>query len=142
MSMKNFSKHVIAVANEHSSGITNLELQKVMYFAIGDYIAEKGIDPLVKSIYNEPFEAWPYGPVVRSVYFEHKLNGNRKIRKEATMLDDFNPLNSYIKKYLKIPIKQLVEESHEHSIWKDNVESIMRHDLIEYELEDIRDAFN
>lgn len=142
MNMLGFSNHVIALANEYSDGITNLELQKVMYFAMGSYIKENDIDSYIRSIYDEPFEAWPYGPVVRSVYFEHKLNGRSKIEAISTINDLYNPLNAYVIKFLDVPVKKMVEDSHEHLIWKDNKSKIMQHDLVEYKLEDIRDAFD
>lgn len=78
MNMQKLSKHIIALANRERNGINNLELQKVMYFAIGSYIRNNGIDKFIRNIYDEPFEAWPYGPVVRSVYFEHKIRGRNK----------------------------------------------------------------
>lgn len=141
MTMLNFSNHIIALANEHSNGITNLELQKVMYFAIGTYIKNNGINEYIEGIYDEPFEAWPYGPVVRSVYFEHKLNGRSKIKSNSEYDDIYEPLDRYVLPFLDKPIRELVEESHEHSIWKSNKQRIMEHDLVEYNLEDIQNAF-
>lgn len=141
MTMLDFSNHIIALANEHSDGITNLELQKVMYFAIGTYIKDNGINDYIKGIYDERFEAWPYGPVIRSVYFEHKLNGRSKIKSNSEYDDFYQPLDEYVKEFLDTPIRELVEESHEHPIWKTNKEKIMQHDLVEYDLKDIQDAF-
>ena len=141
MNMFDFSNHVIALANREGNGITNLELQKVMYFAIGSYIKHNGVDEFIESIYDEPFEAWPYGPVVRSVYFEHKVSGRSKISDEPEYNADFAALDPHITEYLGVPIRDLVDESHEHSIWKDNKKQIMMHETIEYELGDIEDAF-
>lgn len=141
MTMRDFANHVIALANENSDGITNLELQKVMYFAIGYYIRENGIDSFVKNLYDEPFEAWPYGPVIRSVYTKFKLNGGEKININTEYLSELTPLDKYIMPYLEVPIWTLVKKSHEHKIWKDNKSKIMRRENVEYQLEDIKDAF-
>lgn len=141
MNMQKLSKHIIALANRERNGITNLELQKVMYFAIGSYIRNNGIDKFIRNIYDEPFEAWPYGPVVRSVYFDFKLNGRNKINIKADYNPKFAPLDQYIIKYLDVPIREMVEDSHKHEIWRRNKSKIMRHEIIEYELEDIENAF-
>ena len=141
MTMRDFADQVIVLANSEVGGITNLELQKVMYFALGSYIKENGIDGFISEIYDEPFEAWPYGPVVRSLYFEHKINGRSKISYKPDYNPELSNLDSFIKQYLGVPVRELVEESHEHAIWKENKSRIMQQDMIEYELEDIEDAF-
>jgi uncharacterized phage-associated protein len=141
MTMQSFANQVVALANSEVKGITNLELQKVMYFALGSYIKENGINDFVKNLYNEPFEAWPYGPVIRSVYFEHKINGRSKINYNPEYNSNLSVLDSFIKQYLGRPIRELVNKSHEHKLWKENISQIMNHNLIEYKLEDIRDAF-
>jgi len=139
--MYDFSNHVIALANRQGNGITNLELQKVMYFAIGSYIKDNGIDDFIENIYDEPFEAWPYGPVIRSVYFEHKFNGRSKITDDPDYDSEFAPLDDYVINYLGVPVRELVDKSHEHPLWKDNKDKIMHHEMIEYKLGDIEDAF-
>lgn len=139
--MQDFSNHVIALANREGKGISNLELQKVMYFAIGSYIKANGIDDLIKSIYDEPFEAWPYGPVVRSVYFKHKLRGRNRIKVSGNYYEYLSSLNENIKEYLDVPIRKMVNDSHNHPVWKDNIKKIMKHEKVLYSLEDIRDAF-
>jgi uncharacterized phage-associated protein len=54
--------------------ISNLKLQKLLYYAQGFHIALKDA-PLFK----EPIEAWTHGPVVPQVYHEFKGNGNGSI---------------------------------------------------------------
>jgi len=50
--------------------LTNLKLQKLLYFAYGLHYALYG-----KELFSERFEAWQYGPVLRSVYKEFKNFG-------------------------------------------------------------------
>lgn len=45
------------------------DLQKLVYFAQAWHLAWTG-----RPIFNEDFEAWPDGPVVRSVYRENRYN--------------------------------------------------------------------
>ncbi|GDX36114.1 hypothetical protein LBMAG18_06250 [Alphaproteobacteria bacterium] len=50
--------------------LTNLKLQKLLYFAYGLHLAL-----FDKKLFNDEFEAWQYGPVLRSVYKEFKNFG-------------------------------------------------------------------
>ena len=47
--------------------ITNLKLQKLLYYAQGCYLALKGTP-----LFDDDIEAWEHGPVVPSVYQEYK----------------------------------------------------------------------
>lgn len=64
--------YFIRLANdtpEHD--LTNLKLQKLLYYAQGKYLAETG-NPL----FADKIEAWKYGPVVADVYHAFKQCGN------------------------------------------------------------------
>lgn len=76
-----------AVANfflAKKSGITQMQLQKILYYAHGWHLGFQG-EPLL----DEMVEAWMYGPVVPSIYHEFKDLGARKINRLAT---EFNIL--------------------------------------------------
>lgn len=55
--------------------ISNLEAQKILYFAHMFHLAEEG-EPLI----NETFEAWRYGPVAPKLYRRVKRFGSGPIR--------------------------------------------------------------
>ena len=57
--------------------VTNLSLNKLLYFAQGHSLAENG-----KPLFDEPIEAWQYGPVVPSVY--HTFKKHRRSRIPST----------------------------------------------------------
>jgi uncharacterized phage-associated protein len=57
----------IALSNETGSLITNLKLQKLVYYADAWYLANYG-EALVK----EDFQAWVHGPAIPSLYGEYK----------------------------------------------------------------------
>jgi uncharacterized phage-associated protein len=136
MAMQRFAHHVIAVANEFN-GISNLQLQKIMYFALGDYIKEHGIDNVIEEIYDEPFEVWPYGPVVNETYHHFKKYGQYKIRESFDRFDDYEVLTPYIVDYLDKDVIHLVRESHKHNTWINNING----SKTEYRLEDLQDDF-
>ncbi|MFD2681197.1 Panacea domain-containing protein [Bacillus seohaeanensis] len=141
MTMRQFADHVIAVSNKSANGISNLQLQKVMYFALGDYIKEYGIDSTVREIYTEPFQAWTYGPVVESEYHRYKKYGRFSIMDKGTYNDQYEIFNDYIVKYLGHSVNDLVEESHSHSTWYKNRQSILLQKNVEYRIQDLENDF-
>ncbi|WP_125567041.1 hypothetical protein [Companilactobacillus insicii] len=137
--MNKFAEHVIYVAHNSSKNktITNLQLQKVMYFSIQDYIRDNGIDSELEDMYDIPFEAWPYGPVNRDEYFKNSMYGSNDIFDGGKECDDFEKFNQYIISNSNENVYELVKRSHQEDKWKDNEEKIKKHKLVEYSLEDI-----
>lgn len=91
---------------EDSEYITNLKLQKLLYYAQGYYLARKN-DPLFK----EDFIAWEHGPVIRKVYDEYKKNGAKGIEYN----EDFN---ISIDKETEIILNEVYEKFGQFSAWK------------------------
>lgn len=54
--------------------ISNLKLQKLLYYAQGAFLAVKG-----SPLFDDPIEAWTHGPVVPTVYHEFKHYGDAGI---------------------------------------------------------------
>lgn len=54
--------------------ISNLKLQKLLYYAQGSFLAVNG-----RPLFNDEIIAWQHGPVVESVYHEYKGNGSNGI---------------------------------------------------------------
>ena len=65
---------------EDADPITNLKLQKLLYYAQGCYLGLRD-----KPLFNEKIKAWTHGPVVPEVYQKYKRNGSKGINYE----DDF-----------------------------------------------------
>lgn len=72
----NYNKNLREFSNEDTEDITNLKLQKLLYYAQGFYM-EKYNTPL----FNEELEAWTHGPVVPEVYHKYKSFGSKGIDK-------------------------------------------------------------
>lgn len=72
----NYNKNLREFSNEDTEDITNLKLQKLLYYAQGFYM-EKYNTPL----FNENIEAWTHGPVVPEVYHKYKNFGSKGIDK-------------------------------------------------------------
>ncbi|EMF48566.1 Panacea domain-containing protein [Streptococcus parauberis] len=139
MSMELLANHIIAVAQEQNKEITNLQLQKIMYFAL-KYAIENDVfsEEELQELYDEPFLVWAYGPVVKSQYERFKRFGSAPILGTYHISDNLAGLNSQINARLKESASKLVKESHKVSFWKEHENDIdgFRSD-IEYSLGDI-----
>ncbi len=58
--------------------LTNLKLQKILYFAQGWHLANFDREPL----FGDTIEAWKYGPAIASVYHKYKNYGRLPIDKK------------------------------------------------------------
>jgi len=72
---------------EAGDNITNLKIQKLLYYAQGAHLAIHGV-----SLFQEKIEAWTHGPVVPDVYHELKKFGSTSIQVDG-MCDAFDRLN-------------------------------------------------
>ncbi len=75
------AKYLLSLVDaEKGQVISNLALQKLLYYCQGYYLAfSKGKEPL----FEENIVAWKYGPVVKDVYYKYNEYGNNNIPKEV-----------------------------------------------------------
>lgn len=64
------AKWFAAWAEAEEADLSNLKLQKLLYYAQGHYLARYG-----KPLFNDTVQAWAHGPVVPAVYHEFKRYG-------------------------------------------------------------------
>ncbi|MGI9255949.1 MAG: Panacea domain-containing protein [Salinispira sp.] len=62
---------ILQLANKKKLIVRPMKLQKLLWFAHGWYTVWNK-DSELKGLISHSFEAWPYGPVVSSVYHEFK----------------------------------------------------------------------
>lgn len=114
---------VLDVCDEEGILVTNLALQKLVYFCHAWHLVEFD-EPLIK----QDFEAWDYGPVLQYLYREFKHCGRSAIRARSKKLNRFSGkqeialfeapkdkiefLRKVIGFYGKLTASQLVEISH------------------------------
>lgn len=70
------ARYIINYSNEKNYSISNLKLQKLLYFVQAYYLA---FTPSHEPCFSEEIEAWDFGPVVPSVYREFKSFGGGDI---------------------------------------------------------------
>ena len=77
---------VSLVDEEAGDSITNLKLQKLLYYAQGVNLA---LNDAV--LFPDSIEAWIHGPVVPNVYHVYKQNGSQPIPVEQVNLEGYSP---------------------------------------------------
>lgn len=121
----NVAKYLIYLAskafvgdNKEREGITNLKLQKILYFAQAYYLAKLG-----KPLFSDPIEAWDYGPVVSSVYHAYKSKGSNPIILETDQSnisdEDKESISKIWDTFGGYSASKLVDIAHAHNPWKE-----------------------
>lgn len=102
---------------EHGDTISNLKLQKMMYYQQGFHLACFGTP-----LFDEDIIAWQYGPVVLSVYKEYKSFESNSIstsKEGITLSEDEEELfNNVYEEYNQFSAVALMKMTHEESPWK------------------------
>lgn len=102
---------------EHGDTISNLKLQKMMYYQQGFHLAYFGTP-----LFDEDIVAWQYGPVVPSVYKEYKSFDSNSIstsKEGISLSDDEEELfNNVYEEYNQFSAVALMKMTHEESPWK------------------------
>lgn len=105
------ARYIINYTNSNGGRITNLKLQKILYFVQGVYLVLKNCPCFLDDI-----EAWDFGPVVPTVYREFKEYGSNSIPsiEKIFKLDPNNIFNSKLIQYddsvLSDEVKKIVKE--------------------------------
>ena len=102
--------------NENYCGelMTDLRLQKLLYFAQGWHLARFGTP-----LFSAPIKAWKYGPVVPEVYQQYRENGNRGITEDAPVEpsvfteDEYTLLLDVFRAYDLYSTAKLVQLTHD-----------------------------
>lgn len=119
--------------NEDTDLISNLKLQKLLYYAQGCYLAVYD-----KKLFEEDIVAWRHGPVIESIYRYFKEYGSRGIDKYDTVTIDSDTsslLEDVYKVFGKYSAWGLRQMTHEETPWQ----STMINNVIDIEL--IKDYF-
>ena len=152
------ANYIVSVAFRIGRPITNLHLQKILYYLQAKELVFEGIP-----LFNDTIEKWKLGPVVPQVYHEYKEYGSQPIEKIATeiIFDDKtfdikpvefneNDIEDGTKENITPDIISLLNEdpfklvdlTHEHDPWKKDKERIENGEKgLKYSNEEIYDFF-
>lgn len=151
-------RHVINYSNEHDYGISNLKLQKVLYF-IQAYFVTKKKDHT--RCFDEKIEAWDFGPVVPEAYHEYKQYGSgdiptiesfimfdkddiwnsKRVEFEDTAISDNDKslIDKVVDKFADYSATDLVSLTHRQSPWIDAYAPYQNNEIT---IDAIREYFN
>lgn len=105
------AKYILKYCIEKGCPISNLKLQKILYFIWVDYYKKTQ-----NELYLDEICAWQLGPVVPEVYYEYCSYAGRSIMVDidetAITPNDQNILNGIIDKYIHVPASTLVNKTH------------------------------
>lgn len=119
MKVLDLAEYVIRHASEKEKAITNLKLQKTLYYLQG-YSLRVFDEPA----FDSDIRNWQYGPVAPTAYFAYSSYGafsleeNDEIVIEQPSKDKMKLFNKVIDACLKIPARTLVQMTHNEEPWK------------------------
>ncbi|MCZ6116923.1 Panacea domain-containing protein [Campylobacter ureolyticus] len=117
MKAQDLAVYIINRAIEFGNPVSNLKLQKILYFVNLLYL-KKNKRFLISDIRENPFEAWQFGPVIENVYYKFSHYGGLSINllqpEPQYSMDENNKktLDENIYKLIHIEPWTLVEWSH------------------------------
>lgn len=80
------ARRIVQLSIEEKIPLTNLKLQKLLYYAWMDYYRENRA-----FLYGNEIQAWPYGPVVPDAYYEFWTNVSNVIRYTRKPREEIDP---------------------------------------------------
>ena len=115
------AKYIILFCKEHGYSISNLKLQKLLYFVQAQFLLIRN-----QPAFKETIEAWDFGPVVPVAYQFFKFWGNAEIpslvaegAKEKILESDQAVMNEILEECAPYPASRLVEITHRPTPWRE-----------------------
>lgn len=112
------------VDDEAGDALSNLKLQKLVYYAQGFSLAITG-----SPIFKEEIQAWQHGPVVPDLYHSLKKHGSEHVQPPVNgiNLEDYSEdvrelLNEVYSVYGQFSASKLRNMTHNESPWKQAME--------------------
>jgi uncharacterized phage-associated protein len=114
------NKVIASIDGSKGETISNLKLQKLLYYLQGFFIAIYD-----RKIFDDSIEAWQYGPVVKSVYEHFKtfgasaltLSENQEVISLATPEEEAL-FNEILEEFGQFSAIKLMNMTHEELPWK------------------------
>lgn len=106
---------------EGKEPVTNLKLQKILYYVQGYFLAK-----FDRPLFPDEIQAWKFGPVVPSVYYEFSAYGPDTLKATEdtsdTMISSCTPeevtlINDVIDQKLALRAGKLVDDTHKETPW-------------------------
>lgn len=112
------ARYIISYCGEQKYSISNLKLQKILYFVQAEFLVATGLPCFIEEI-----EAWDFGPVVPEVYREYKIFGSANIpvfvvgKSIRLGFEEERLIDGIVDECAKYTASQLVEITHNQTPW-------------------------
>lgn len=124
LTYKDISDYFLAVANSTGDFLSNLKLQKLVYYTQAWHLAMFGAP-----LFDEDFQAWVHGPVLVKLYNDYKHFGFRPIIRddldelkltelELNLADKIIFINEIVREYYPLSAYQLERLTHSEEPWQ------------------------
>ena len=123
-----FAKYIIRWCDKNELRITNLQLQKILFFIQKESIRKRGY-----GIFSNRIEAWQYGPVVPDVFYQFAGFGAMKLVLYEDLFSDVSPkdiiddkskeiIEGILREYIHVSPWDLVAKSHvSNGAWSNSI---------------------
>jgi uncharacterized phage-associated protein len=115
------AKFVLAVAHENGDVVTNLKMQKLLFYAQALHLAKKKTP-----LFDDDAEAWQFGPVIPDVYDTYKKYGRLPIDEDISQEDvdvldaeTQNFMDEFLFKFMDYSATHLANMTHNEAPWQD-----------------------
>ncbi|PRY46965.1 putative phage-associated protein [Spirosoma oryzae] len=107
---RDVAEYILQLADSEVSDndVTNLKLQKLVYYVQGFHLAM-----FDKTVFSDPIAPWQYGPVVSELYHTYKENGGSVIKPTA----EYTPTEAFSEEQENL-IKEVFNVYGQFSAWK------------------------
>lgn len=114
------AEYILAFANESGEVITNLKLQKMVYYVQAWHLAN-----FKKPLFEGEFQAWVHGPVIPAMYRKYRIGGSAPIVSNLKLADikqkfsnnEFDFIGEVAKVYMQFGAYQLELMTHKEEPW-------------------------
>ncbi|ASM34650.1 prophage ps3 protein 01 [Campylobacter sputorum subsp. bubulus] len=103
------SKYILTKCNLENNPISNLQLQKTLY-----YIQYEFLTKMDKPLFEDDFEAWKFGPVIPSVYYEYSHIGAFKI---GANYENYDSILKNMSSYETELLNSIIEDKRTKDAW-------------------------
>ena len=122
------AKYIIRWCDKNGLRITNLQLQKILFFIQKESIRKRGY-----GIFSNRIEAWQYGPVIPDVFYQFAGFGAMKLVLYEDLFSDVSPkdiiddkskeiIEEILREYIHVSPWDLVAKSHvSNGAWSNSI---------------------
>ncbi len=129
---ENIANYILTLADpEHGDSISNLKLQKLLYYVQGFSLAIYDTP-----LFHDEIHAWQYGPVVPSVYHIYKSSGANPLEANIEKLPELTQEQKSLifdvyQVFGQYTASRLMEMTHEESPWRmTKINEVISHKLL------------